>query len=535
MKILKKILFFSLIFVIIFIQIGNILQPKWCFGDAGDSAGYRDKMAYFYDQEKGSIDVIFLGASHTLNSFLPIELYQSYGITSYNLGSSSQFIETSFFLLEEALHYQKPKYVVLDASGVVGIENKNWIEEWHHSCNYKMISSIKNLSIRYDALLAIKPETETFLEWCIPAIKFHSRWNELEEKDWSTGASYDKYPKYLFGALGIDNSVRPWYEYRRYASDIDYSYSDEYMRLYYNESDKLEEERIVRTNLPSISASGVLYLNKINNLCKKNDITLICVKAPTAASWDRDRYLLTKKYLENNDIRYIDFNFDDTGIEFDWDNDTLDYGMHANFAGALKATDYIGQCLAEYKNLEDHRTEEGYDNWNMALQEYRKIADIIMFNGDEKAYKWLDELNANLDDKVVFMTVKDDMSACWNEEYSKRMTDLGLTGDLGDYHRCSYIAIIDEGNVEIEKYGDKMIVHKAVFRDSENTSHKAEIISRGMKQGNWCNVYIDGIDYAYHGRGLNIVIFDKEEGKVTESVCIDTLWEGEFYRVASDT
>lgn len=527
---LKRVIVFFSIFVIIFIQAENLLEPKWCYGDAGDVAGYRDKMENFYNQKKESIDVIFLGASHTLNSFVPIKLYQDYGITSYNLGSSSQFIETSFFLLEEALHYQNPRYVVLDASGVVGIENKNWIDEWHYSCNYKMISSIKDFSIRYNAFLATKPENETLLEWCIPMIKFHDRWDELVEKDWSIRSLYDNYPEYLFGMLGIDNSVRPWYEYKRFASKIDYSYSDEYMKLYYDQSDKLDEEKVMKTNLPSISGSGALYLYKINELCKKNNITLICVKAPTAASWDEDRYLLTKKYLENNDIRYIDFNYDDIGMEFDWDNDTLDYGMHVNFTGALKATDYIGQCLAEYKNLEDHRMEEGYDNWDEALQEYREIIDTVMLTGNEKSYKWLDEISENLENKVIFMAVKDDMSACWNEEYSKRMADLGLTGDFGDYHRCSYIAVIDDGNVEIEKYGDEMIAHKMVFYDGANTSCRAEIISKGMKQGNWCNIYIDGVDYAYHGRGINVVVFDKKAGKVTESVCIDTLWEGEFYQ-----
>lgn len=530
MKEMKKSLLFVFILLIVFFQAGKILQPTWCYGDIGDSAGYKDKMEDFYHQKEGSIDVIFLGASHCLDSFLPIELYKNYGITSYNLGSSSQFMVTSFFVLEEALHYQKPQCVVLDVSRLVGTDNKNWIGDWHYSCNYKMISSIKNWIVRYKALLATKPETDTLVEWCIPTIKFHSRWNELEEKDWNIRSLCNNYPEYLFGALGIDNSMLPWYELKLHASDINFSYSDEYVEFIYDETDKIEEEKIIGTNLPFISTSEAGYLNNIVHLCKENDITLLCVKAPTAASWDRERYSLVKRYLENIDINYIDFNYDETGITFDWNTDTLDYGLHTNYFGALKATDFIGQYLSMDKNLMDHRVDSGYEKWNEALCEYENVIGTKLSTGNEKAYKWLDELYADMEDKVILMSVKDDMSACWNEEYSKRMEKLGLTGNLGDYHRCSYIAIIDDGDVKVEKYGDEMIVHKMVFYDNENHTHKVELISKGMRQGNWCNIYIDEVDYAYHERGLNVVVYDKKVGEVVESVCIDTLWDGEFYQ-----
>lgn len=44
----------------------------------------------FYRLPEESVDVVFLGSSHSLNAFIPQELYNEYGITSYNLSSSSQ-------------------------------------------------------------------------------------------------------------------------------------------------------------------------------------------------------------------------------------------------------------------------------------------------------------------------------------------------------------------------------------------------------------------------------------------------------------
>ena len=46
--------------------------------------------AGFYDLDKDSVDVLFLGSSHGVTSFCPQEVYNQYGITSYNLSSDQQ-------------------------------------------------------------------------------------------------------------------------------------------------------------------------------------------------------------------------------------------------------------------------------------------------------------------------------------------------------------------------------------------------------------------------------------------------------------
>ena len=68
----------------------------------------------FYEMEKDSVDVIFLGSSHAISAFSPQMLYDGCGIRSFNLGSEEQSLLVSYYWLKEALRFQKPQAVVLD-------------------------------------------------------------------------------------------------------------------------------------------------------------------------------------------------------------------------------------------------------------------------------------------------------------------------------------------------------------------------------------------------------------------------------------
>ena len=70
--------------------------------------------ADFYQLDKNTVDVLFLGSSHGVSSFSPPKLYDDYSIRSYNLSSELQSLLVSYYWLKEALRYQTPKVVVLD-------------------------------------------------------------------------------------------------------------------------------------------------------------------------------------------------------------------------------------------------------------------------------------------------------------------------------------------------------------------------------------------------------------------------------------
>ena len=73
-----------------------------------------EKFADYYSLENKDHDVLFLGTSHMLNSIIPMELWDHFGLTSYNMAIRNGRIPTDYWILKNALHYSKPKVVVID-------------------------------------------------------------------------------------------------------------------------------------------------------------------------------------------------------------------------------------------------------------------------------------------------------------------------------------------------------------------------------------------------------------------------------------
>ena len=81
-----------------------------------ESKASREKYMHFFRQE-ADFDVLFVGSSKVINGILPMELWNDYGIVSYNLGGHDNAIPTSYWVLRNALDHTTPKCVVFDCMG----------------------------------------------------------------------------------------------------------------------------------------------------------------------------------------------------------------------------------------------------------------------------------------------------------------------------------------------------------------------------------------------------------------------------------
>ena len=68
------------------------------------------------------IDVLFMGTSHVINAVFPMELYNDYGITSYNFGGHSNQLATTYWVMKNSLDYAKPKLMVIDCLALEGMQ-----------------------------------------------------------------------------------------------------------------------------------------------------------------------------------------------------------------------------------------------------------------------------------------------------------------------------------------------------------------------------------------------------------------------------
>ena len=63
-------------------------------------------MELFYEQEPGTVDVMFYGSSHTYSDINPAVLWEQEGISSYDLAGSLQPLWNTYYYMKESLKYQ---------------------------------------------------------------------------------------------------------------------------------------------------------------------------------------------------------------------------------------------------------------------------------------------------------------------------------------------------------------------------------------------------------------------------------------------
>ena len=153
----------------------------------------------FYDIKEDTIDVLFLGSSHAVDAFIPQELYEEYGITSYNFGSTNQSVALSYYLLKETLRFQQPQAVVIDAYFMFSrYDDERPLNSTEDDLRPAM-DHMKWSPVKLEAILDLCM-LDTFLDpvsFLLPNIRYHYRWKELGEDDFK--AEEKRWQDFKFG------------------------------------------------------------------------------------------------------------------------------------------------------------------------------------------------------------------------------------------------------------------------------------------------------------------------------------------------
>lgn len=326
-------LLFAFCFVFLFGYLTQILRKK----TGGDS----DMVHSFYEIEENTLDVLCVGSSHGFASFYPNILWKDCGLASYALCSPRQSVATSYYMLKEALQYQKPRVLLMEA--YYFMFGKRYTDEatLRMSIDGMRFGPVK-MELVEDLLgdYPIKQKLSVYL----PFIKYHSRWPELQPEDFQTRP-------YLKGAT---------FKYRQHPL----------------------EDPGVPEGEGKISKVNLEYFDKIIQLCNEHDIELVMYAAPYG--YDKNYKAFVRKQKVNNALesylaeRGIPFlNYQRTnaaGIDYAvdfWDS------QHLNAVGAIKTTRHLGSFLREHYELPDHRQEEAYQSWNEDYKKFQADAEII--------------------------------------------------------------------------------------------------------------------------------------------------------------
>ena len=282
-------------------------------------------------ENDGNVETLFLGTSHCFRAYDP-ELYEELtGESAFNLGSSSQNIDTSYYLLKEALKYHEIEKVYLDIYHeffFFNPENRELVEA-------NIISDYMRPSFNKLSFILHRSSSEHYTNSFFP---FRRDWQLLGDfaylKENVARKQEDRYKD--FEPVIYDDEH---YVSKGFVESVAVLNTEEYSWI--PKSDKVD--------LSGDSSFAMDYLEKIVKLCEKEEIELIFLTAPSYKEYieSKDSYDMIHSYVrvlaDGFGVAYVDFNMYPEEELILTANDFMD-GDHLNGNGADKVT----YSLAEY-------------------------------------------------------------------------------------------------------------------------------------------------------------------------------------------
>ena len=123
---------------------------------------------------------------------------------------------------------------------------------------------------------------------------------------------------------------------------------------------------------------------------------------------------------------------------------------------------------------------------------------------------------------IIFISVKDTPGLAVNDNIAVRLMKLGCE-DFRNRHWCGYTGIINSGNIIIN---DMKNINEISEHRINIDNLKVFISSKPYQKGNTAIIELNGENYAVNKRGINIVVWSKEDNKIVDSVAFDTHVQG---------
>ena len=273
------------------------------------------------------IDTLFLGSSHCYRAYDP-ELYEELtGRTAYNLGSSSQNYDTSYYLLREAARLYDLKTVYLDMYYkflFMDSEDRDLVQA-------NIISDYMRPSLNKLSFLLTTTEAKNYTNRFFP---FRRSWQELGDfayvRENLAKKQAESYRKYEPVTVEADQYAGRGFVWSDARLDVD-------AITWWDNFGKVADDMQLDTTYP------VSYIEKIVSFCREHDIRLVFVTAPSLNQYLEaigpydSAHAYVQKLAERFGVEYLDFNLAKTEYLELTADDYIDVD-HLNGTGAEKLT-----------------------------------------------------------------------------------------------------------------------------------------------------------------------------------------------------
>ncbi len=506
------------IVLVVFLGVNYVLQPIWT------DWNMRNTTYGYYEEPKNTVETLFLGASTFSVGIIPMQLYEDYGISSYNAGTESQPLMASYYLAEEfyRLNPETLDTIILDASILRDVPLESMYK--------KVLDSIRWYSpVKFRFAWDLSDGDSDFWSNLIPLLSYHDRWEELTTED------FQKY------SYNLATYTRGYY----FITESRLDRSDDYTEIALPNSVLQDDEEA------DFNEESLIYFSKLVEFCNSHNIHLTILKTPQDDWTDADHNAAATLAASVN-LEFYDFNYEPllTKIGYNGAFDRWDE-KHLNYYGASELTDWLGWYLTETCGNRDVRGDAAYAFLEEELTDYHRQTVSIELEQITDPAEYLAYL-ADEDGYAVFLTAKEDASVSLTDEQRETFADLGLT-KLSDLSSdTAYLAVLDNGRImertmtmeeadigeDSDEAADTTDEEEAgLTADTDETDEAEEnnadvlslegnliggvsyAITSGMSDA---SIQIDGEEYSRWGRGLNIVVYDKKLQIIVDRTSFDT-------------
>lgn len=461
---------------------------------------HRDGMSKeYYSFPKDTFDVVFLGSSLPMYGILPLELYEQYGIASYNLSTGNQSLGMSYYLAKEAIEKDHPSLIVLDCSRAVIEEEKTNTAFVHYATDIMPYTSPNRISMIRD--VAERKDRNSLL---FPLIAYHSRWQEMETVDVNVRIKEGLYGSRLMVST---NEVVPF-----------------------------DEPEYLEGSLPE---NNRVYLEEIIQLCRESGTSLLLMSMPIPGENDffdqigyNYRWSLMKEVgdlARSEDVEFLGYVGREKEIGIDLETDVFD-GEHLNRWGAAKFSSMLGKHIVENYDVPDRRGAGGvYDRFEEDLKEYpvcrmqsclcnssslRRIAETLIEDAHDHP----------VGDAVVLLALNGKFNhETLGEISAERLLKCGLKQNLYEWDGHGWLAVLDGGKVVYES--DPSQHETEDFADS--TEGAAGVLQYSVSSGvlneetgevgSGASICVNRLEYTLPEDGLYCIAFNRNTGELLDA------------------
>ncbi|MDO4619774.1 MAG: hypothetical protein Q4B09_04035 [Lachnospiraceae bacterium] len=441
----------------------------------------------YYDYPKNTFDAVIFGPSTVRNAIYPRQLYDDYGIVSYNLGTGSQTVPQTYYLAEETIKRDHPKLLIVMA-GLLTEKNVIHGKAFMHYLTDSMpVFSVSKLKMIW------RLDREHAVEYLFPLDIYHTRWKTYTEED---AKSFDR--SLALGArISANQTAVEAYE----DNPLDENYA--------------------------LSEQMCAWLDRLIQLCKANDTELLFVTTPSIGNdWvsqslydeRRNAAAALTEFLEPYGITHLDYLAAGEELGISLETDSAD-GHHLNVRGSEKFTEMIGAYLEEHYDLPDRREDARYswlDDEKDAYRSYYWTCLIQQASAADTYFEYLQKASeeedylilAASDGKVPLNLTADEQAAAWLESCGLDAEDAA----------AAFTAVISDGKIlslKNEQAAAEGCLEKIGDVTAEAAIENGSVVFRLNETG-----------YAQPEGGLQILVYDRKEGRVIDSAAFSIAEDG---------